>query len=508
MSNVMAPNATTAPLRRRKRLDILMIVVDDLRTDLGSYGRPWARTPNIDKLASRSVAFLQAHAAVANCAPSRASLLTGLRPDTHGVLDLTTHVRDHHPSLTTLPQAFRRAGYLAVSYGKLFHQFLDDAPSWSGQDEFEDGHVYRGKRGKEWARAGGWTKGWSYNEYHSVQHKAVQAQVAQRRRRGDYKVGINAALPPYEVGPDAADGRADTRASYTDERIASQGIRALRRLRAQSRRWLLALGFVRPHLPFNSPARYWSSARAAGAESSTSTMDARPLSHVSALTAAHLRCGDGELYDFGGPRRVRASSSQGRQLALGYAAAVSFVDAQVGRVVTALRRLRADNTTLLVLLSDHGWKLGHHGGWGKHTLMAADTCMPLLAATHHPNPDPTPHNEPLTRPTTWSPTQARATPLRRAGLRAKARACARRAHRRLPHPHRPLRHRTCAGRRWTAATRRPLTRAADAPPPCAHAHRQCHRFLAVACLQAARMHGLRSAHSRLAADPVDGGEAP
>lgn len=90
-----------------------------------------------------------------------ASLLTGLRPDTHGVLDLQTHVRDRHASLTTLPQAFRRAGYLAVSYGKVYHQFLDDAPSWSTQDEFADGHRYRGLRGAAWSRAGGWSRGWS-----------------------------------------------------------------------------------------------------------------------------------------------------------------------------------------------------------------------------------------------------------------------------------------------------------------------------------------------------------
>merc|ERR1712185_835061 len=98
----------------------------------------------MDSFSAKSTTFLQAHAAVANCAPSRASILTGLRPDTHGVLDLTTHVRDRHARLTTLPQAFRRSGYLAVSYGKIYHQFLDDAESWSSQAEFADGQEYRG----------------------------------------------------------------------------------------------------------------------------------------------------------------------------------------------------------------------------------------------------------------------------------------------------------------------------------------------------------------------------
>ena len=110
-----------------------MLIVDDLRPELGAYGCSWARTPHIDRLAARSVLFQEAFAAVANCAPSRASFLTGLRPRSHGVLDLKTHVRDVLPDVVTLPQRFRAAGYLAVSYGKIYHQFLDDAPSWSAQ---------------------------------------------------------------------------------------------------------------------------------------------------------------------------------------------------------------------------------------------------------------------------------------------------------------------------------------------------------------------------------------
>ena len=108
---VQIPLASPPPMRP----DVLLLIIDDLRADLGSYGVRWARTPNIDSLSSQSITFLQAHAAVANCAPSRASLLTGLRPNTHGVLDLTTHVREKHARLVTLPQRFKLAGCLAVS---------------------------------------------------------------------------------------------------------------------------------------------------------------------------------------------------------------------------------------------------------------------------------------------------------------------------------------------------------------------------------------------------------
>ena len=377
------------PLMPRRRPDVLLLIIDDMRADLGCYGCSFARTPHIDALSARSTTFLQAHAAVANCAPSRSSLLTGLRPNTHGVLDLQTHVRDKHKTLITLPQRFRSAGYLAVSYGKIFHQFLDDELSWSPQSEFADGHTYRGLRGSAWSRAGGWSKGWSYNQYMTPANRAQQAEVSRRRRRGDYSIGINAALPPFEEGPDsdvhphdtAAHGAAVSGEAYTDERTANRAIRALARLHAQPRPWLLALGFVRPHLPFNAPARFWARARAANAVGAVGPEALEPAG-LSRLTSLHLSGGDGELYDFAGPKKhVTATSERGHTLSVAYAAAVSFVDEQVGRVLGAIRRLAVENDTLTVLLSDHGWKLGHYGGsWGKHTLLAADTHVPLLIA--------------------------------------------------------------------------------------------------------------------------------
>ena len=411
----MAPPAATAP---PPPPNVLLLIIDDLRTDLGVYGRDWAQTPHIDRLARASCLFLQAHAAVANCAPSRASLLTGQRPRTHGVLDLRTHVRDRQPGVVTLPQHFRQAGgYLAVSYGKIFHQYLDDAPSWSGQDEFADGHTYRGLRGRAWSRAGGWTRGWAYNEYTTPANRATLREVMARRRRGDYRTGINAAVPRYERGPppsaeeeevvveEASATNISAPATiksagagpYTDARIASLGIRALRLFAARAdptRPWLLALGFVRPHLPLIAPARHWEATREASTRACADADGAPELrgAALSRFTAHHLSGGDGELYDYKGPRPaptrdgdgdggrvLRAGSVHGALLTNGYAAAVSFVDAQVGRVTASLDALGQANTTTVVLLSDHGFKLGHLGGhWGKHTLMAADTHVPFL----------------------------------------------------------------------------------------------------------------------------------
>ena len=135
------------------RLNVLLILIDDLRPVLGCYGDTLASTPNIDGLSREAVRFEAAYASVATCCPSRTSLLTGLRPDTHGVFDLDTHFRTTVPHATTLPQLFRSAGYLSLSYGKIFHENLDDEPSWSSQADFNDGEVWRGTNstyGRDW----------------------------------------------------------------------------------------------------------------------------------------------------------------------------------------------------------------------------------------------------------------------------------------------------------------------------------------------------------------------
>ena len=145
-----------------------MILIDDLRPALGCYGDRLAVTPNIDALANQSVRFDAAYASVPTCSPSRTSLLTGLRPDTHGVHDLETHFRTTVPGVKTLPQTFKEAGYLSLSYGKVFHETLDDAKSWSPQADFDDGEVWRGTE-----RSYG--HDWWYMEYDNAEHAPQRA---------------------------------------------------------------------------------------------------------------------------------------------------------------------------------------------------------------------------------------------------------------------------------------------------------------------------------------------
>ena len=161
---------------RGAAVDILHVIFDDLRPDLGAYGRRWARTPHLDALADGGVVFTQAHAAVALCAPSRASFLTGRRPDWNGVIDLWTHHRAADRHAVTLPQALRESEerYLTVSYGKVFHQGQDDPLAWAPQAEFADHHTCRGIRRRPTTPPGSpgdpcpgqGPMRWNYHQYH------------------------------------------------------------------------------------------------------------------------------------------------------------------------------------------------------------------------------------------------------------------------------------------------------------------------------------------------------
>ena len=345
-------------------LNVLHVIVDDLRPDLGCYGREWAQTPHFNTLARHGFVFTQAHAAIANCAPSRASFMLGRRPDWTGVVDLNTHFRDRDPRAVTLPQALRESAhrYLTVSYGKVFHQRQDDAASWSPQSEFADNHTCRGARGEchQPARA------WDYWQY----------MVPSRRDGGNVFERL------FERGPDDN----PRGLGYTDRVIADQARAALARLAAQPRPWYVAVGFVRPHLPFNAPSAFFDAIvpwlvppppRVAAARSWSRLSRRSVFEGLTELTANfHAQNIGGLLSD----HATGALTKRGRVLAAAYHAAVSFVDAQFGRVIQRLHETSMAPSTVIVMHGDHGFKLGHFGSWGKHSLMTQDTHVPLIVS--------------------------------------------------------------------------------------------------------------------------------
>ncbi|MCY7350411.1 MAG: sulfatase [Cytophagaceae bacterium] len=327
-----ASNDTELPLpvRARQPYNVLFIAVDDLRPELGCYGSRHIFSPNIDGLAKQSLLFNRAYCQQAVCSPSRTSLLTGLRPDATRVYDLQTHFRNTIPGVVTLPQYFKQAGYHTASIGKIYHGGLDDLPSWSEPS---------------WEPAGEAARGYLLRD------------------------NITAAAGNQGRGP--ATEAADLPDSlYQDARIASRAIQTLQRL--NGRPFFLAVGFYKPHLPFVAPKKYWDKYDAAKIQIPAFATYPKEAPALATSPSGELRA----YTDM--PQKGPFSEEQKRHLIHGYYASVSFMDAQLGRVLDELKRLGLDQNTIIVLWGDHGWKLGDYGQFCKHTNYEVDTHAPLL----------------------------------------------------------------------------------------------------------------------------------
>ena len=319
----------------RTRPNVLFISVDDLRTSLRCYGDPVAITPNMDRLAARGTLYGRAYAQQAVCNPSRQSLLTGRRPDTLRIWDLKTVSRETAPDAVTLPEHFKRHGYFARSFGKIFHDGLPDPQSWS-----------------------------------------VPAELEAVSKREDYRLATNrvphkgnkAAATEFVDAPDDA---------YPDGRTAAGAVAALEQLSRENPRrpFFLAVGIRKPHLPFTAPKRYWD------LYDNVPIPEPVPKAAPGAAPSIALHQSP-ELRGYTDqPKAGEWSAEQIATLRRGYYAAMTFADAQIGRVLDALERTGLAENTIVVLWGDHGFHLGEHGLWVKTTNYEFDTRVPLIVAT-------------------------------------------------------------------------------------------------------------------------------
>ena len=312
--------------------NVLFIAVDDLACTLGCYGDQVAKTPNIDRLAASGVCFHRAYNQLPLCNPTRASLLTGLRPDQIKVYDLDRHFREELPDVVTLPQAFQRAGYYVARVGKIYHynvpasigtNGLDDPPSWM--------RVVNPK-GRDTAES----------------HLVLNTEPNKK---------ISAALSWL-----AAEGSDE---EQTDGMIATEAIQ-LMASNAETP-FFLAVGFFRPHTPYIAPKKYFDLYSMENLQLPYAPQDDREDIPIAAF--AH-NCPNP---DYGLKKDVLIQATHA------YYACVSFVDAQVGRLLDALDRLEIAENTIVVLWSDHGYHLGDHLGiWQKRTLFEQAARAPLI----------------------------------------------------------------------------------------------------------------------------------
>ncbi len=339
-----AASAAPAPL------NVLFIAIDDLRPELGCYGAAPVKSPNIDRLARSGTLFERAYCQFPLCAPTRASMLTGRRPDATGVHDLYSDFRVALPDVETLPQYFKNRGYYADRFGKIFH--IDDVASWTPArppEKFGPGDpAKRSPYSDEALNEAGWRK------FDVAKAAGLTGMALERSQRGPVS---EVSTVPEETLPDS--------------RIADAGIAALRARKAAGRPFFLAVGFLKPHLPFVAPKKYWD----------LYDRDAIPAPRNTQPPArAPQAMGDGvEFYTYTDVPAARPVPDDFARFARqGYYACVSFVDAQVGRLLDELDRLGLRDNTIVVLWGDHGFKLGEHGGWGKLTDFELDTRVPLI----------------------------------------------------------------------------------------------------------------------------------
>ena len=324
--------ALAAPLagQVKPKMNVLFIAADDLNTSLGCYGHPLVKSPNIDRLAASGVRFDRAYCQFPLCCPTRASLMTGLRPDTTKVVENSVDFRDSLPNAVTLPQLFKNNGWYSAREGKMFHMNVpgevttpkyQDPPSWN----------------------------------HSVSPGGPELKTP----------GKVHALSPEKTAFGMQWLAAESGKGQSDSNAAENALALLEQHKSEP--FFLGLGFLRPHLPFVAPSKYF---------------DMYPLESIPMPVNP-----PGDLDDIpAASKAIRPSlwnhmkmDERGiREARRGYYASTSFMDEQLGLVMQGLEKMGLADKTIVVFWGDHGWSLGEHTHWQKMSLMEESTRVPLL----------------------------------------------------------------------------------------------------------------------------------
>ncbi|WP_404307469.1 sulfatase [Neorhodopirellula lusitana] len=355
-----------------ERKNVLFIAVDDLKPLLKCYGHEHVHSPNIDALAASGMVFRNAQCQQALCGPSRMSLLTGYFPDTLGIYSMGPErfkFRPKYPDLVTLPQHFKNSGYTTIGTGKIFDPRSvegdwdgpQDAVSWT---EFFGKNPYNAKTGRP--ITGGYyhdpalkelvTKLKQDSAAEGLKHKALQQYLREH--------GGGPAVECYDVPDDA----------YRDGSIANRGLEQLEKLTESNKPFFLAVGFTKPHLPFVAPRKYWDLY-------DREKLELAPFQHSPENAPPCAESGYVEARGYSGvPADGPIPEPVQRELIHGYLACVSYVDAQIGKLIAKLKETGAYDNTIIVLWGDHGFHLGDKQLWGKHTNYEQSTHAPLIIA--------------------------------------------------------------------------------------------------------------------------------
>ena len=315
------------------KFNVLLIIADDLNCDIGAYGNQVIKTPNIDRLAKRGILFENAHNQYPLCGPSRASFMTGMYTNQTKITKNNMNLRNSVPDVITLGQRFRQQGYQSVRIGKMFHYDNPSAIGTSGNDD-----IYS------------WDQ--TINPYGRDKIEEYKINTLKPRRYG----GTLSWL--------AADGKDD---EQTDGIAATEAIKKLDNFAKRETPFFLAVGFYRPHTPFVAPKKYfdlYDQEKIEIPQVSSEYLETLPLPAVKSIRAKK--------------NQIDLNKELAQEIKEAYYATISFVDAQVGRILDQLEALGLDKNTIIVFTSDHGYHMGEHGHWQKQTLFENSTRIPLI----------------------------------------------------------------------------------------------------------------------------------
>lgn len=312
------------------RPNVLFMMADDLATTLSTYGYPKAQTPNLDAFAKTGVLFSRAYCQFPHCNPSRSSMMSGLRPNKTRVTDNADNLYENIPDILTLPHHFKNQGYATARCGKIFHlgiptglESMDDPQAWDFGTPFKDERPYPPKRESSVTVKTGKKQGLSWQEI------------------------------PVEDDVLCDGGFASTAIDWMKNRDASKP-------------FFLAVGFHRPHLPLVAPAKYFDQY-----PFESITLPDEPADDVADIP---MPARNGAVPGY----TLTATPEQRRAAIRAYLACVSYVDAQAGRLLTALKEQGLLENTIVIFTSDHGWHLGEHKLWHKRSLFEESAGVPLL----------------------------------------------------------------------------------------------------------------------------------
>ncbi len=330
---LLATFSFTTLVAQKEKPNVLIFYVDDLRAELGCYGSETALTPNIDKLAKDGVLFNKAYVQQAICAPSRISTLTGLRPETLGIYSIFTPLRKINKEVVSMPQLFKQNGYKTVSIGKVYHHGIDDRKEWT---------TYFAKE---------------LNSYVKPENITLMKRLKAE--------GVKPLKGPAFENADVEDQ------AYKDGRVAKNAVETLHKIKDDN--FLMFVGLSKPHLPFNAPKKYWDLYD----KNAFKIPSRKKPEGVYRLALSPW----GELKGYHGiPKKGDLNDDLTRDLMHGYHASISYIDAQVGKVMQTLEELDLRKNTMVIFMSDHGYKIGEYASWCKQSNMEIDVRVPLIVS--------------------------------------------------------------------------------------------------------------------------------